>query len=314
MAERGVADFHSGLGDVVLAAEEQLGGAFHANLTQVLRDSHAHFLGEEATEIKGTAADLAAKGLDVRRVSEMAAEDRGGTFDALAGDPFLAMAEEFLLRSRLEKDLGEKLKGLGLVPEFMCTDGNRWLAQGLKGNFLAGGHGTDGSGGATPIDEPAAEGRMKIVFHRVDLHLDVLAGELDGDEGMVLVGIALGLEIGLGIAIEADGMRLVTCLGAVVANSAGPAQVEAKLDAVVMEAAAPINGRGGTKFMVFHADAFAGKGAVKLSPAFLYLRPSAAFVCSSHKSLSIRVWQRRRGSQFEGNEWLNPAQGPARAT
>jgi hypothetical protein len=52
MAERGVADFHRGLGHVVAAGEEQLSGAFHADLAHVLRDGHAHLFGEKTAQVE----------------------------------------------------------------------------------------------------------------------------------------------------------------------------------------------------------------------------------------------------------------------
>ena len=48
MAEAVVADGDGGFGDVALASAEKFGGAFHANLTNVLLNRHASFLGEEA--------------------------------------------------------------------------------------------------------------------------------------------------------------------------------------------------------------------------------------------------------------------------
>ena len=72
-----------------------------------------------------------------------------------------------------------------------------------------------------------------------------VARKLDGDEGMGLAGIAPGLEVGLGVAVKADRVGLVTRLGAAVADRAVAAQVQAKLDAVAVEAAAPVERRGG---------------------------------------------------------------------
>ena len=105
MAQRRVADFHRRLGDVMAPAQEQFGGAFHPDLPDVLRNGHAHLLGKEAAEIKRTASDLRAERLDVGRISQMAAQDRGRALDPLLGDPFLALAKEFLRRRGLKEDL-----------------------------------------------------------------------------------------------------------------------------------------------------------------------------------------------------------------
>ena len=140
---------------------------------------------------------------------------------------------------------------------------------------------------------------MQVVFHRVDLRLHVLAGKLHRDKRMRFARIPGGLKIGVVVAVKSDGMRLVMRLNAAIVDSAGAAQIEAKLDAVAVEAAAPIDGRNGLELMVFHADALARKGTVELSPAFLHLRPSAAFVCRSHKTFIISVWQ-MRGKSTQG--------------
>ncbi len=137
MAERGIAHFGGGLGDVVAAFEEQLGGSFHANLAEVLRDGHADFLGEKTAEIEGAATDLRAEGFDVGRLGEVAAEDGGGALDALAGDPLLALTEELGLRCGLEKNLGEEFEGLGLIPKLLRGHGDGRLTERLESEFLA---------------------------------------------------------------------------------------------------------------------------------------------------------------------------------
>src|SRR6202041_984467 len=93
-----------------------------------------------------------------------------------------------------------------------------------------------------------------------------------------------------------DGVGRVAGLGALVADGAGAAQVEAKLNAVAMEAAAPIDRRVGAELVVLDADPLARKGAVELSPALFHLRPSTVFICDGHKSLIISIWAVRRKS------------------
>jgi hypothetical protein len=151
MAQRRVADFHRRLGDVVASAQEQFGGPLHPDLPDVLRNGHAHFLREKAAEIKRAAPDLRAERLDVGRIGQMAAQDGGGPLDPLAGDPFLALAEKFLLRHGLEKDLGKQLQRLGLVPELLRRDRHRRLAQRLESDLLPRRHRADGGGGTARL-------------------------------------------------------------------------------------------------------------------------------------------------------------------
>ncbi len=89
---------------------------------------------------------------------------------------------------------------------------------------------------------------------------------------MVLARGAAGFEVVLGVAVEADGVGLVTGLGAAVADGAGAAQVEAELDAVAVETAAPIDGSGGAELVVLDANTLARKGAVEL--------PQPSFTCA----------------------------------
>ena len=207
MAEGGVADFHGGLGDVMASFQEQLGGAFHADLPEVLRNGHADFLGEEAAEVEGAAADLRAEGLDVGRLGEVSAEDGGGAFDALAGDPFLALAEELGLGAWAGKGSGRGARGSWPgTQSFLRGLRDGRLAQGLESEFLAGGHGAYRSGRSALVDEPAAQRGMEVVLHGVDLGLEIIARELDSDEGVGLTGGTVGFEIGLGVAVETDGM------------------------------------------------------------------------------------------------------------
>ena len=129
MAERGVADFGGGFGDIVAAFEEQFGGAFHPDLAEILRDGHADFLGEKAAEVERTATDLRAEGFDVGWLGKMAAEDGSGALDPFLGNTLLALAEKFGLRRGLKKNLGEELESLGLVPELLRSHGDGRLAQ-----------------------------------------------------------------------------------------------------------------------------------------------------------------------------------------
>src|SRR5262249_18407297 len=101
--------------------------------------------------------------------------------------------------------------------------------------------------------------------------------QLDRDEGMPLAFIAMGLQVGLVVAVETDGMRLVNRLGPAVIDRAVAAQIQAKLDAVAVKTAAPVELRGGLELMVLHAHALAREGTVELSPAFLHLRPRVVF-------------------------------------
>src|SRR5260221_10647208 len=296
MAQRRVANFRGRFRDVVPSIEEQFRRAFDPDLPHVLRDGHAQFLGEKAAEIKGTATDLSTQRLDVGRFGQVAAQNRGGPLDPLAGDPFLALAEEFLLRRGLEEDLGKEFERLGLVPEFLGGQGHGRLAQRLEGDFLARRHRADGGGGTALVDQPAAQGRMEVVLHRVDLRFHVVPGKLDRDEGMGFARGALRFEIGVGVAVKADGAGLVTRLGAAVPDRAGAAQLQREFDPVAMKAPSPVDRGRGAELVVFDADPLSRKGAVKLSPAFLHLRPSAAFVSDSHKCLSIKLWQMREKS------------------
>jgi len=132
---------------------------------------------------------------------------------------------------------------------------------------------------------------MQRILHRIDLRLQVAAGKLHGDERMGLASIAARFKIGLGVAVKADGMGLVTRLGPPVAHGARAPQVEAKLDTVAMKTPSPIDWFGGPELVVFHAHTLAWKGTVELAPAFLHLRPSAVFVCDRHKVFIISVWQ-----------------------
>ncbi len=282
VAEGGVTDFHGGLGHIMTTTEEEIRSAFHADLADILRNGHAHFLGEKAAQVKGAATDLGAEGLDIGGIGKMSAENGGCAFDAFLGNPLLALAEKFLLRGGLEKDLGEEFEGLGLVPERVGDLGNRWLAKGLEGNFQAGRHDADIGSGTRLAGNPAPERRVKRIFERDDLGLDVRTGKFDGDEGVGFVGGTLGEEVGVGITVEADGMGREAGLGFTVANNAVAAEIEAEFKAVLVEAAAPVDGLRGKKFVVLDADALVRKRAVELSPAFFYLRPSAAFVCHGH--------------------------------
>src|SRR5580658_2561357 len=131
---------------------------------------------------------------------------------------------------------------------------------------------------------------MQGVLHRLDLRFDVFPGKLDGDERMGLARRPLGLQIRLGVAIKADGVRRVTRLRPPVADGAVAAQVETKLDAVAVKTPAPIERFHGAELMIFNADALARKGAIKLSPALFHLRPRAAFISNGHKSLIVSLW------------------------
>src|SRR5258707_983122 len=81
--------------------------------------------------------------------------------------------------------------------------------------------------GTAPVDQPAAQGGMQVVFHGVDLRLHIAAGKLNRDEGMGFAWIAARFEIGVGVAVEADRMGLVTRLDAAIVDGAGAAQVQA---------------------------------------------------------------------------------------
>src|SRR5262249_11170967 len=114
----------------------------------------------------------------------------------------------------------------------------------------------------------------------------------------------MGLEIGVVITIKADGVRLVARLGPTIVNTAGAAQVEAKLDAVTMETAAPVELFSRLELMVLDADALAHKGTIKLSPALFHLRPSSAFVCRRHMCSPVSLWQTLGKSMEQGRRIL----------
>ena len=58
MAQAVVTDGDGGFGDIALAGAQEFGGAFHADLANVLLDGHAGFLAEEAAQVKWAAGDL----------------------------------------------------------------------------------------------------------------------------------------------------------------------------------------------------------------------------------------------------------------
>ena len=103
MAEAVVADGDGGFGDVALAGAQKFGGAFHANLTNVLLNRHAGFLGEKPAQIKRAAANLFAEFFERGRFFEIFAKDEAGAFDAFARGALGARAEKFSASGTEEK-------------------------------------------------------------------------------------------------------------------------------------------------------------------------------------------------------------------
>src|SRR4051812_27537726 len=71
MAQACVADLCCSLGDVVTAAPQKLRGAFHPELSQILRDGEPDFPGKAAAEIKRTAADFAPQRFECGRIGQI---------------------------------------------------------------------------------------------------------------------------------------------------------------------------------------------------------------------------------------------------
>ena len=95
MAQTGVADFGRCLGDVVTAAAQKFGRAFHAHVAQILRDREADFARENPAQIKWAASNFLAEHLQRRRVRQIAREQFFRALDPIARDPFLAHAKKF---------------------------------------------------------------------------------------------------------------------------------------------------------------------------------------------------------------------------
>lgn len=71
MAQARVADFERDFGDVEFAAAQQFGGAFHAELSEILRDRLARLRGKNPAQIKMAAADFFAEFFQRQRRGEI---------------------------------------------------------------------------------------------------------------------------------------------------------------------------------------------------------------------------------------------------
>ena len=102
-----VTHFKRGLSDIVFAGFQQFGGAFHAQLPQMLGDGMAGLGGKYPAQIEMAAADFFPEFLQGRRPRQILFKQKNHLLDAFLREALLACAEHFLLRRRLE----EKGKG-----------------------------------------------------------------------------------------------------------------------------------------------------------------------------------------------------------
>lgn len=140
VAEAGVADFESDLGDIEFSGGEEFSSFLNPDLAEVLRDSHAHFLGEGAAEVIMAAADHFAEFFERRGIGESGFEDGLDLLDPFLGQTLLADTEKRLVFLRIfKKQFGYDLNCLAAVPEFLGWGEDRRCLQVIEELLVSGG-------------------------------------------------------------------------------------------------------------------------------------------------------------------------------
>src|SRR2546429_1876124 len=103
MAQARVAYFRRGFRDVMFSSAQKLGGTFHPELAQKLRDGEADFFRKNPAQIKRAAPDFTPEHLERGRLGEIAREQFLRARDPVAGDPLLPHAKELGIFRREKK-------------------------------------------------------------------------------------------------------------------------------------------------------------------------------------------------------------------
>ena len=294
MAEAAVTDFESSFGDVATAAAEQFGGAFHADLLEVLLDGHARFLGELATQIEGTATDHTTEFIQGRGTVEALPEDFARSFDALAGRALRPGAKQFASRGA-EEELGGEFQCLAAKPDFLrglehraSTQAFDELQEGDADRFRVG----DLRHARFALDDGGDDG-VKIFRLGGELFAQEVGRKFDGDEPVMFVGPAGRAKRRLSLVIEEQ--RALRQFH----RATGPFQigrafeVQTKLEAIGVETAAPIQGFRALKVMPFETKAQLVEAAEQWTPAGADALPGARFTKGG--SLPARKFRRSSG-------------------
>src|SRR6185312_12075021 len=125
VTQAGISHHHCHLRDIMLPRAQKIRGCLQSKITQVTGDGHPRLFGEDAAEITGAAAALAAKCREGRRALEITGQCALHGLDALPGQPLLPVAAELLLRG--ERRMREKLEDLSLVPKSLSRPNHRWI-------------------------------------------------------------------------------------------------------------------------------------------------------------------------------------------
>jgi hypothetical protein len=98
VAEAVVTHFECSFRHVALAGTQQISGALHADLTDVLLDGQSYLLGEKAAQVKRAATHESAQFLQRRRFAESFAQEGARSLDTFSRGPLLPGTEKFAVR------------------------------------------------------------------------------------------------------------------------------------------------------------------------------------------------------------------------
>ena len=268
MAQAVVADGDGGFGHVALAGAEEFGGAFHPDLANVLLDGHAGFLGEEAAQIKWTAADFFAELFERRGLFKAFTQDQARAFDSFARGALRARAEE-IAAGGAEKEQSGKLKGLATEPDFASGLKHRALLEALDELKMecAESFGLANLAALRRAGYYFGDGGVEVFFLGAEMFAEEIAREFDSDEAMFLSAKAQGFEAGIALVIKDEGAWGDFDFVFAVGNCAGAVEVHADFDAVGMKAAAPIEVLRGMEFVPLEAETEFAEAAEHRPPA-----------------------------------------------
>lgn len=278
MAQAVIAHFQRGFGDVEFPGTQQLRGAFHAKLAQILGYGPTSGGGESATQMKGTATDGAADFFERGGRRQIFREHGDDFFDALGGKTFGPVAKEFVIVLGDKEKFGGGFQGFGLIPNLLREGEYGRLAKAGEQLLLAAGQARDG--GNSGIARAARDDFADEGMQRGDVLGEMLGQKvkrhLDGEKLVALAGLTGGPQ-GLGaLAVKTDGHGREGGFGLPRSDFAIPLDIQANLDGAGVKALAPIKRCVGLEIVPFEAHAGAQDAAMEGPPAGAELAPSCA--------------------------------------
>ena len=201
-------------------------------------------------------------------VGEVAPEDGLDGFDAVPGHSLLSMAEQLVAGAGLKEELAHQLDGLGLEPQGLRRLQHWRLAK--AGHELAlpevqGLH--EGPSAASLVaSEDRSDQRMEVVHALAEVPRKEPWRQLHRDEAVYLTREADGPQRLAALPVESTRAGLVPGHVLARANFRQAREVQAKLDALGMEAASPVEGLADGELVPLEANAQALEVPEQLRP------------------------------------------------